>query len=317
MHSQGIDWIATVGCVVADGHRDYALTNKHVTGDGGEPFYSRFGADQRRIGVASVRTLGKLSFGRLYDSWGSSNVFVNCDVRLVEIDDLNRWKTDVVQLGEFGELYDLNTQNIDLNLVAKHSIINRKDISLIGKVVVYGAVTGRMEGEIRALFYRYKSVGGRDYVSDFLISGRNGKNLSVQHGDSGTLWLLETPRDDDDAQAKRGLSKRGKKSGDSESEDQKIDLRPIALHWGHHKFVDGKTQSLSTYSLATCLSNVCRELEVELIRDWNISLHYSWGKVGHYTIATFAVTAIQRGCMSLDISRELPTRPAPSSIFTY
>jgi hypothetical protein len=41
------------------------------------------------------------------------------------------------------------------------------------------------------------------------------------------------------------------------------------------------------------LSNVCRELEVELIRDWNISLDYSWGKVGHYTIGTFAVTAVE------------------------
>jgi hypothetical protein len=150
-----------------------------------------------------------------------------------------------------------------------------------------------MGGEIRALFYRYKSVGGRDYVSDFLISGRNGKSLSVQHGDSGTLWLLETPREDDDPQAKPKHSKKGKKTGASQSKDQKIDLRPIALHWGQHKFVDGKTQLRSTYSLATCLSNVCRELEVELIRDWNISLDYSWGKVGHYTIGTFAVTAIQ------------------------
>ena len=293
MHSQGIDWVATVGCVVADGHRYYALTNKHVTGDGGEQVYSRFGADQRRIGIASGRTLGKLPFSRLYDSWNSSNVYVNCDVGLVEIDDLNRWKTDVVQLGEFGELYDLNTQNIDLNLIAEHAILDREDTSLNGKVVGYGAVTGRMEGEIRALFYRYKSVGGRDYVSDFLISGRNGKNLKVQHGDSGTLWLLETPREDDDAPAKPKGSKKSKKSSDSKAEEPKIDLRPIALHWGQHKFVDGKTQSRSTYSLATCLSNVCRELEVELIRDWNISLDYSWGKVGHYTIGTFAVTAIQ------------------------
>lgn len=292
MHSQGVDWVATVGCVVADGHQYYALTNKHVTGDGGEIVYSRFGADQRRIGVASGRTLGKIPFNSLYDTWNSSNVYVNCDVGLVEIDDLNRWKTDVVQLGEFGELYDLNTQNIDLNLIAAHAIVDGKESCSNGKVVGYGGVTGKMEGEILALFYRYKSVGGRDYVSDFLISGRNGKNISVHHGDSGTLWLLETPGEDDDEPPKKTESKKRGKT-EKTSDNDKTVLRPIALHWGQHKFVDGRSQSRSTYSLATCLSNVCRELEVELIRDWNISLDYSWGKVGHYTIGTFAVAAVE------------------------
>jgi hypothetical protein len=293
MHSQGVDWLATVGCVVADGHRYYALTNKHVTGEGGELVYSRFGADQRRVGVASGRTLGKLPFNRLYDNWNSSNVYVNCDVGLVEIDDLNRWKTDVVQIGEFGELYDLNTQNIDLNLIAEHAIVDGKETCSNGRVVGYGAVTGRMEGEILSLFYRYKSVGGRDYVSDFLISGRHGKNLSVHHGDSGTLWLLETPNEEDHEQSKKDEAKKRKSEKEPPDKADKSILRPIALHWGQHKFVEGKSQSRSTYSLATCLSNVCRELEVELIRDWNISLDYSWGKVGHYTIGSFAVAAIE------------------------
>ena len=271
MHSQGVDWIATVGCLVADGHRYYALTNKHVTGEGGELVYSRFGASRRRIGVASGRTLGKIDFARLYDGWTSKDVLVNCDVGLVEIDDLKRWKTDVLDIGAVDELYDLNTHNIGLNLLTEHAVQNGKRTSLSGKVTGYGAVSGRMYGELLALFYRYQSVGGKDYVSDFLICGRDGKDLRVHHGDSGTLWLLET-RDD----------------------NNKMKLQPIALHWGQHQFVDGTSSKRSSYSLATCLSNVCRELEVEVIRDWNLSLDYSWGKVGHYTVGTFAVDVIQQ-----------------------
>jgi hypothetical protein len=30
---QGNDYVATIGCLVSDGHRVYALTNRHVTGD--------------------------------------------------------------------------------------------------------------------------------------------------------------------------------------------------------------------------------------------------------------------------------------------
>jgi hypothetical protein len=269
MHSQGVDWLATVGCLVADGHRYYALTNKHVTGEGGEPVYSRFGADRRQIGVASGKTLGKVSFSKLYEEWNTRNLYVNCDIGLVEIEDLRRWKTDVVGLGQIGELYDLNTQNIDLSLIAEHNLQGGKRKSTNGRVIGCGAVSGRMEGELLALFYRYKAVGGKEYISDFLIGGRDGQALSVHHGDSGALWLLET-----------------------QDEDKKTQLRPIALHWGQHEFLEAGGKSHSTYSLATCLSNVCRELDVELIRDWNLSLDYSWGKVGHYTVATFAVTAI-------------------------
>jgi len=268
LHSQGVDWLATVGCLVADGHRYYALTNKHVTGEGGELVYSRFGADRRRIGFASGKTLGKVEFSKLYEDWASRDLLVNCDVGLVEIDDLQRWKTDVVGIGRIGELYDLNTQNIDLNLIAEHALHNRERLSSNGQVVGTGAVSGRMEGELLALFYRYKSVGGKEYVSDFLIGGRKGQALPVHHGDSGTVWLLETRN----------------QAGETE-------LRPIALHWGQHEYVRGEGKEYSTYSLATCLSNLCRELDVELIRDWNLSLDYSWGKVGHYTVGTLAISA--------------------------
>ena len=47
-----------------------------------------------------------------------------------------------------------------------------------------------------------------------------------------------------------------------------------------------------TYGLATSLSNVCRELDVDLVRGWNVDNPYTWGKVGHYTVAARAIEAI-------------------------
>jgi hypothetical protein len=138
---------------------------------------------------------------------------------LVEIDDLKRWKTDVAGLGTMGELYDLNTQNIDLSLLAEHTLVTGKKNSISGRVIGCGAVSGPMEGELLALFYRYKAVGGKEYISDFLVGGRDGQPLPVHHGDSGAVWLLET-----------------------QDEDKKTQLRPIALHWGQHKFIEGEEE---------------------------------------------------------------------------
>jgi len=39
------------------------------------------------------------------------------------------------------------------------------------------------------------------------------------------------------------------------------------------------------YVLATCLSNVCRELDVDIVRGWNIDQEYTWAKTGHFKIA--------------------------------
>src|SRR5438045_621296 len=64
--------------------------------------------------------------------------------------------------------------------------------------VAVGSVSGRLEGRIKALFYRYKSLGGYDYVSDFLIAPRalgDAANLGApqtQPGDSGAVWHLVT-----------------------------------------------------------------------------------------------------------------------------
>ena len=40
---QGREHFATISCLVSDGHRTYALTNRHVAGDPNEVLYSRLG----------------------------------------------------------------------------------------------------------------------------------------------------------------------------------------------------------------------------------------------------------------------------------
>jgi len=272
VRSQGKDYVASVGCLVSDGHKYYALTNKHVVGESGEIVESIIGRQRMRIGVSTGKSIGKVKFSQLYRGWDDDNMMVSCDVGLIEIDDLDRWKADIIGIPEIDEIYDLNTMNLNLELIAEHKIKNNKKLdALNGKIVGYGPMSGLMEGEILALFYRYKTIGGIEYVSDFLIGGKNGSNLNVHHGDSGTLWLLES------------------REGNSE----KKKYRPIALNWGQHEFFEGKKNNRYAYSLSTCLSNVCRELDVEIVRGWNIDTDFSWGKIGHYTIGNLAIDCIE------------------------
>jgi hypothetical protein len=58
------------------------------------------------------------------------------------------------------------------------------------KVMGYGGSSGLLRGTIKALFYRYRSVGGYDYVGDFPISPDAG--LSTRHGD----WAWSEPGSD-------------------------------------------------------------------------------------------------------------------------
>jgi len=311
VNSQGIDLIASVGCVVTDGHKYFALSNQHVTGGGGQDgaVFSKFGIDRQRIGFASGISLGNVPFSRLYPGWTVRDVLVKCDVGLIEIENVNRWKTDIFDIGSFDEMLDLNTINMDLNLIATHKRVpaseweNHEFATETGRLVAYGAVSGRMEGEISALFYRYKSVGGTEFVSDFLISGRVGTSLRTHHGDSGTLWLYEEPPQVPQSPVipskDSGAARSRRRTKDTTLPTAKgVTLRPIALHWGQQDFFAGRGESGRKefgFALGTCLSNVCRELDVDLVRGWNVDSPYTWGKVGHYTVAAIAVTFISNG----------------------
>lgn len=248
--------IASTGCLVTDGNLVYALTNKHVAGKPGNLIFTKLGNEIIKVGVTSEKQISKLPFSEVYNEWPGNKILLNMDVCLVELFDLNEWKTDIFNIGDIGMLADLSTYNFSLNLINE-------------KVISNGAVSGLSEGRILGLFYRYKSVGGFEYVSDFIIGPKEGeKYLNIQKGDSGTLWLLKS------------------------NEEDKKPPRALALQWGQHTFVDRNNEETQPYALATCLSSICHLLEVDIVRDWNLDWNYTWGKVAHYAHGTYGINAI-------------------------
>src|SRR5262245_57299718 len=69
------------------------------------------------------------------------------------------------------------------------------------------------------------------------------------------------------------------------------DLRPLAVEWGAQSFAETNTRS--TFSLATSLSNVCKLLNMELVIEDSDAVSGVWGAVGHYTIGTLAIGLVR------------------------
>lgn len=274
---QGQEHVATVACLVRDGHKVYALTNCHVTGESGEILYSQRQGRMERVGVTAPKQLTRLPFMALYPGFVGKNVYVNLDIGLVDIDDLSDWTAQIQDIGTMGPLVDLSVNNLSLALIGC-------------KVRGHGSASGLMLGEIQALFYRYKSQGGFDYIADFFIGprsvsthgkvargrGASGKGddlhrFSTHPGDSGTLFLLEPEP-----------SERGKPAAP---------YAPLAVQWGAHLLGSDGTGPQS-YALATCLSTVCNLLDVDPVRDWNLDQPDTWGAVGHFSIASRVIAAL-------------------------
>ena len=262
---QGRSHVATMSCLVTDGHRTYALTNRHVAGNAGEVLYSRLNGRLMRIGCSSDSQLKRLPFEEVYSSFHGKDTFLNLDVGLIDIDDLSRWTAQVHGIGTIGPLADLPPSHLSLSLIGC-------------RVLGFGAASGRMEGEITALLYRYKSVGGFDYLADFLIGPRSQRKaaksrraapgLLTRPGDSGTLWVLD-PVSENNHSAKH------------QSESPKV-YRPFGIQWGEQVFDEG---SATSYALVTTLSTVCNLLDLDLVRDWNLDQTDTWGSIGHFSIA--------------------------------
>ena len=279
---QGREHVATLACLVSDGHKVYGLTNRHVTGEPGEVVSARLGGRLQRIGTSAAKQLTRIPFTDLYPGWPGQNVYVNLDVGLVEADDLDVWTAQVRETGTVGRMADFSVNNLTLALIGCD-------------VRGYGATSGMMLGEISALFYRYKSQGGFEYVADFMIGPRSPIDRDrkdaqampafvTRPGDSGTLWLLEPkpPADDrDDAYARR-----------EKAEKEKPPLLPLAMQWGAHVLGAPEAGQPQAYALATCLSSVCGLLGVDLVRDWNLDQPDTWGAVGHFSIASSIVGAL-------------------------
>jgi hypothetical protein len=270
---------ATAGCLVTDGHTTYALTSRHVCGHEGEPVYTLSRGDRVEIGRASRRHLTRLPFTDVYPEFAGQRTYVNLDVGLIELSDLNQWTSQIFGLDPVGALADLNELNITTRLID-------------APVVAVGAASGRLEGRIKALFYRYKSVGGYDYVSDFLIAPRQGDAAGgrvyaqTQPGDSGAVWHLYTNQ-----KKNRG------DEGWCEDDDFDGDLRPLALEWGGQVFVEHSAPGSYAFALATSLTSACKALDVELVLEHNTGVLPYWGQMGHYSIAAFACEAVTDGTL--------------------
>lgn len=276
-YEQEREQLGSVGCLVTDGKLTYALTNRHVTGEPGREVFADFGGARERIGVSDERQLGKLPFTKAYADWPGGYVQANMDVGLIRVDDLSRWTTQVRGFGPLEMPLDLTTRSLTLDIIDC-------------PVSAEGGASGRLSGKVVGLFYRYKSVGGSDYVADFLIAPRTEKDRSTLHGDSGTLWFLEEPV----------LTEGATPAGESRSLSS-VRYRPFAVQWGGHAIVEqsGREVKAHALALATNLSTICRELDLDLLRDWNTGLPEYWGAVGHATVGELACYAIPDASVSL------------------
>jgi len=253
---------ATIGCLVSDGHTTYALTARHACGEPGTPVSARLRGGVAPIGVSSDKQITRKIFSDVYPALPLRQTWLGLDVGLVRVDNLNDWTSNVYGLPKIKPLFDVYEQNISLR-------------KLIDKpVIAMAAASGLLQGKIKAMFYRYRSVGGFDYVSDFLIAPPEGR-IGARPGDSGALWHLQMPGPDGN-EDERPLMER--------------DLRPLAIEWGAQTFTESGERS--SYSVATSLSNICKLLDVELVVEGNDGVSGTWGAVGHYSIGTLAIDQV-------------------------
>jgi hypothetical protein len=274
---------ATVGCLVTDGHTTYALTSRHASGEPGETVETLSGGRRVPVGLADRKQQTRELFETLYPEFRSQRTFVNLDAGLIELDDVTDWTCRTYGLGVTGAMADLNAMNITTRLIE-------------APVVAFGAATGRLEGRIKALFYRYRSVGGYDYVSDLVIAPRDLDGVEsaphTQPGDSGAVWHLVISRE----------TPEGLPSSDDEYDGE---LRPLAMEWGGQTFQDDQNTGRFTFALATTLTNVCRSLDVELVTEDRAGVNPYWGRFGHYSIAAIAIAALPLGDLRTFMEKNL------------
>lgn len=252
---------ASVGCLVSNGNLTFALTARHVCGAPGTEVFARLRGEQTRIGTSSSKQLTRVPFSEAYEDFPCRQSYLTMDVGLVELNDISQWTSNVYGLPPTGPLADVYSQNLTLQLIDQ-------------QVVAHGAASGLLRGSIKALFYRYRSVGGYDYIGDLLIAPIP-ESRSPVHGDSGTVWHLDVTDAKDPLKKNVGA----------------LDLRPLAVLWGGQTFDVGGTRS--NFTIATTLSNVCRMLDVELVTNRNRGVSGYWGRMGHYSIAAYAVQLVR------------------------
>ena len=226
------------------------------------------------MGHASALQVSRLPFTDVYPTFSGKHAYLNLDVGLVEVSDARDWTTSVYGLGQPGSLADLNEQNLGLQLI---------DFP----VSAFGSASGQLDGQIKALFYRYKSVGGYDYVADLLIAPTRAAQ-QTRPGDSGTVWHLKLADKQDSSNSLKS-SMNANNSNDSNDAAQPR-YHPLAVEWGAQTI---RMNGLGyNFALATNLSNVCKLLDVELVTEHNTAAQPYWGATGHYSIARVAIDQV-------------------------
>ena len=249
-YSQGEEHVASVGTLVTNGHTVYALTAGHVCGPAGTPVSTRLRRSEVEVGRASGHQLTRVPFESVYPDLVSHRAYLTLDAGLVEVGEVADWSSQTYGLPPAGPFADLSEHNLTTKLVN-------------AEVVAFGAASGYLRGRIAALLFRYRSIGGYDDITDFLIAPGPGQRGS-QPGDSGTIWHLSLAADDGTVQ-----------------------LLPVALQWGGENLV-GSSPGSFNFALASSLTNVLRLFDVSLVVEHNTQAQPFWGKTGHYTIASLA-----------------------------
>jgi len=275
---QGQTRVATIGCVVSDGDDLYVLTNRHVAGEEGRELFTLVQGHREVLGKTSGRMAGKVPFEKAYAGFSGPRTVLNLDAALVRVADAGRWTSQVYGIGQFDQFLDLNVDSVTLDLIGCAA-------------TAFGAASGLMLGEIQGLFYRYRSIGGQDQVTDLLIGPRPVDDADTyvaeaaklgRPGNSGAVWFLDPP---------------------PASGGEKPLPRPIALHWGAQSFVGEGGRAGTQYALASSLGLICRELEVDVVRGANVGLPERWGKVGHYKVGQLACTLATEASLKALLAR--------------
>jgi hypothetical protein len=266
---QGVQLLGTIGCLVYKDGTYYALTNRHVAGAESGEIRAYVRGEYHVIGKTAEVGIQHISMSKAFPQWPDESTVLRLDAGLVRIDRFDDWTSQVFGIGEIGPSFDATEQSITLDLIGC-------------PLRAFGGTTGVLEGEIRALFFRYEVQSGMQHATDLLIGPRTGKAKGTTEapftrpGDSGTLWFYD-PRskapDDSDVEhveaPQRGVRARR--------------LRPIAMQWGGQRF-EGEKGSSSAFALAAFLSTICREVEFDVVRDWSIGHDEYWGKIGHFAV---------------------------------